>query len=169
MCHIETDKVNRPLKTESRYTIRCGIPRDTIQRQHMWQMHKKYSAVRWNRHDFDDGFDGRYRFVRVVDERGNVAGYASYRVMADEAEILDVVIGPPDRHKGLGSRLVRRLCREAAQKGARSVFLETAATNQAACALYATCGFTPAGIRRGYFSGGLTDAVIMRKIIPCNH
>jgi [ribosomal protein S18]-alanine N-acetyltransferase len=47
----------------------------------------------------------------------------------------------------------------------RSLFIEVAARNDAAQALYRALGFTAAGVRRGYYAqgqDGAEDAIVMR-------
>jgi Fur family ferric uptake transcriptional regulator len=73
------------------------------------------------------------------------------RVAADEAEILTLGVAGERRGLGVGSRLVRKLCRVAGRRGARRLYLEVADGNRAARALYARLGFEESGRRRGYY------------------
>ena len=83
------------------------------------------------------------------------------RIAAEEAEILTLAVAPAARRQGLGRALLLAAMEEAARRGAREMFLEVAAANPAARALYAACGFTEVGLRRGYYAGG-GDALILR-------
>lgn len=89
------------------------------------------------------------------------AGFALARVIADEAEILTIAVAPPLRRQGLASRLLAGVLAEAAARGATTAFLEVAADNAAARALYRSAGFAEAGRRAGYYGAG--DALILRK------
>lgn len=94
-----------------------------------------------------------------------VGGFALAQVAADEAEILTIGIAEGWRRHGLGSRLLEALKRAAERAGARSLFLEVAASNAAALALYAKHGFTESGRRKGYYvrpEGAAEDAIVMR-------
>ena len=87
------------------------------------------------------------------------------QVAADEAEILTIGIAEGWRRHGLGSRLLEALKRAAERAGARSLFLEVAASNAAALALYAKHGFTESGRRKAYYvrpEGAAEDAIVMR-------
>ena len=86
------------------------------------------------------------------------------RVVVDEAELLTIAVDPAQRQQGLGRTLVQDFLAEAARRGAASAFLEVAATNVGALALYRACGFRQTGRRRGYYYGpdGAVDAVLMR-------
>ena len=55
------------------------------------------------------------------------------------------------------------LLAEAERRGARRVLLEVATTNPVAQRLYASAGFDPVGVRRGYYQPSNTDALVMRR------
>lgn len=96
-------------------------------------------------------------------------GFLLGRVVAGEAELLTIAVDPMLRRGGLGRRLTTAFLAQAQQNGAESVFLEVAASNEAARALYAATGFTAAGRRRGYYQrpdGSREDAlVLVRSLI----
>ena len=72
---------------------------------------------------------------------------------------------PASRRQGLGRALVDAAATLAGDQGAEALFLEVAATNSAALALYAQAGFETVGRRPGYYPqpGGLpVDAIVMR-------
>jgi Fur family ferric uptake transcriptional regulator len=80
-----------------------------------------------------------------------VWGFILGRVVADEAEVLALGVARERQRRGIGRRLVEKLCRVAARRGARQLFLEVAEGNVAARALYAGLGFRETGRRRGYY------------------
>lgn len=91
-------------------------------------------------------------------------GFILMRVAADEAEILTLAVRPSARRKGEGARLVGEGVEAAAARGATRIFLEVAADNAAARALYASAGFAEAGRRPGYYAGAdgtRRDALIL--------
>lgn len=89
------------------------------------------------------------------------AGFVLWRVAAGEAEILTIAVLPPWRRAGLGGRLLDAALTAAAAGGAEAMFLEAAADNIAALALYQQTGFCQVGLRKGYYAG--QDAVVMRR------
>ena len=94
------------------------------------------------------------------------AGFILYRRAADEGEIITLAIAPPERRRGLASRLVSVALADMNMGGARRVFLEVADDNTAAIALYEKAGFASAGRRRNYYTapnGRKTDAVILMR------
>jgi [ribosomal protein S18]-alanine N-acetyltransferase len=94
------------------------------------------------------------------------AGFALGRVVADEGELLTLAVDPAARRRGTGRRLLTAFEAEAAARGAASAFLEVAAGNDAARALYLSAGYALTGLRRGYFrdgAGGTDDAQILSR------
>ena len=94
------------------------------------------------------------------------AGFLIGRAVAGEAELLTVAVDPAARRQGTGARLMAAFLAEARVRNAESVFLEVAADNAAARALYSAAGFQPAGVRRGYYrtpQGQPVDALVLRR------
>lgn len=90
------------------------------------------------------------------------------RVAAGEAELLTLAVAPQNRRRGLGARLVSRFTYQARLRAADHAFLEVAANNTPAIALYAAAGFAQQGLRKGYYRApGLipTDALVMSRAL----
>ena len=87
---------------------------------------------------------------------------------AGDAEILTVAVVPEARRKGVGASLVTSAGVAALVRGAASMHLEVAETNDAARALYAKLGYEEAGRRHAYYGGegGSIDAIVMRRSLP---
>ena len=90
------------------------------------------------------------------------------RAAAGEAEILTVGTIPSDRRTGAARALVLAAAAEAHQRGASEMFLEVAANNAPALALYASLGFAAVGRRKGYYVRGASavDAITLRAALP---
>ncbi|MBL8658383.1 MAG: GNAT family N-acetyltransferase [Rhodospirillales bacterium] len=95
------------------------------------------------------------------------AGFALYRLVADEGEILSLGVLPERRRLGVGAALVAAVVRHAAERGVLRLVLEVAADNAAARALYAGAGFAAVGRRRGYYKSSpgqvAVDALILAR------
>ena len=92
-------------------------------------------------------------------------GYCIAMPAADEAHLLNIAVAPEHQKNGLAQRMVRALLDWARGRGARDVWLEVRAGNDAAQRLYLRQGFAPAGRRPGYYpcpDGGREDALLMR-------
>jgi len=96
---------------------------------------------------------------------GAPSGFALARVAADEAEILSLGVLPPYRHRGIARLLLRATAERAGDSGAQRLFLEVAADNHAARALYLREGFARVGRRPCYYrrGAGSVDALILAR------
>lgn len=94
------------------------------------------------------------------------AGFALFRAFAGEAELLTISVLPEARRRGLGARLLAA-CEEGARaRGAARLFLEVAAGNTAARALYERAGYSECGRRKDYYQrpdGSRDDALVLAK------
>ena len=97
-------------------------------------------------------------------------GFALGRVVADEAELLTLAVAPEARRRGQAQQCLQDFEHNSRNMGAARVFLEVAATNAAARALYREAGFDEDGVRKGYYrspTGDVIDAIVMSKaLIP---
>lgn len=92
-------------------------------------------------------------------------GFLIARFTLDEGEILLTGLVPEARRRGHAAHLMRVLLEQARASGIARLFLEHAAGNAAAAALYGRFGFRPTGRRRAYYErrgGGREDAITRR-------
>jgi len=102
----------------------------------------------------------------VVRRAGAVAGFALGRALAGEAELLTLAVTPSARRAGLAIALVEAVAGRAAAAAAQRLYLEVAADNVAALALYRQLGFAQVGARAGYYrraGGGSADALVLAR------
>ena len=95
-------------------------------------------------------------------------GFLIGRVVAGEAEVLTLAVDPAARRLGIGRALMQGFLAAATGRGATRAFLEVAADNGAALALYHKAGFAEVGVRRGYYrqsSGPALDARVLAREI----
>ncbi len=98
----------------------------------------------------------------------NAAGFVICRLAADECEIISIGVTPKRRRSGIATALLGAAIARAHGMGAKSVFLEVAADNQAAAGLYRQQGFARVGGRPDYYRrrhGGRVDAIVLAKEI----
>lgn len=98
--------------------------------------------------------------VGVDGEDGALAAFAVWWRVVDETHLLNMVVAPSARRRGIGGALVAQMLREARARGDAAALLEVRVGNVAAQALYERAGFSRAGLRRGYYADG-EDAVLM--------
>jgi [ribosomal protein S18]-alanine N-acetyltransferase len=105
--------------------------------------------------------------ISAVARRGSrVVGFTLCRLAAEECEVLTCAVEPASRRRGIGRLMLNAAFGEAVRRGGRVVFLEVAADNDAAIALYAERGLRPVGRRRRYYrpvGDVAVDALIMSR------
>ena len=107
-------------------------------------------------------------FALATRSHDGVHGFVLARAIAGEAEILTLAVDPAQRRQGIARALLEAAVAAAVVAGADVMFLEAAADNAAAIALYESAGFTQAGRRRGYYArpnGAAIDALVLRRTI----
>ena len=127
-----------------------------------------FGARAWDAQSFarllkQEGVEALTAFVR-----GELCGMVLYRQAADEGEILTIAVMPAMRRRGIGGRLLASAMTTMMMQGASRLFLEVAADNAAALALYEQAGFERLGMRPGYYAGADgpgRDAVLMVRYL----
>lgn len=100
------------------------------------------------------------RYIALDAPGGGLAGFAGLWLQLDEAHVVNVVVRPELRRRGLGRLLVHALVDMAMRYGMTVATLEVRTENTAARALYRAYGFYEVGDRKAYYRDG-GDAVIM--------
>ncbi|MEL7297163.1 MAG: ribosomal protein S18-alanine N-acetyltransferase [Pseudomonadota bacterium] len=100
----------------------------------------------------------------VVEQEGELRGYAILSVAAGEAHVLNICIAPAFRRRGYALSLLLRLISEARRQRVKTMFLEVRPSNLAATNLYKSIGFSSVGLRRDYYKaagGTREDALVL--------
>lgn len=146
-------------------------PASMVDSSRMAAIHAESFAVGWGRDEIERMvFEGHVADVLVSRALYGeiVTGFAISRVVLDEAELLTVALDPEVRGRGLAAPLLKRHAERARRAGATALFLEVAADNAPALALYRSLGMAEIGRRRGYYppqkgiGTGRRDALTMR-------
>jgi [ribosomal protein S18]-alanine N-acetyltransferase len=98
---------------------------------------------------------------RVMEEEGKLSGLIIFRIMADEAEILNLAVESRRRRQGMASRLIEDLIAASRAAGVKRIFLEVRHSNEAARNFYARMGFTEVGRRRQYYRHPAEDGLVL--------
>jgi len=106
-------------------------------------------------------------FGCIAWENDEPVGFALALDLGGECEILALGVLPERRRAGTGSALLAAIREEALRRRGDSVFLEVAADNAGARALYAVGGFVQIGRRRNYYRrpDGPADALVLHRAI----
>ena len=134
-------------------------PQPTKDAEALAEMHAQAFSHPWNARAMADLLDSG-AFAIAEDD-----GFILVREGGGEAEILTIAVAPHARRKGIGLALIRAAEKALHAHGATSLFLEVAADNKAALALYERAHFEPVAVRPGYYlreGGPPMDAQILR-------
>ena len=86
-----------------------------------------------------------------------------HRYSADEREITNFAVDPDFRRMNVGSMMLGRILSDGEKRDVKYGYLEVRVGNLAAIKLYKKFGFNEVGLRKNYYSGINTDAIIMMK------
>jgi len=146
-------------------TPRPAAPADT---EALADVHASAFASPWSSEDIAQMMSARGAFGLVVDAPpGGIAGFILCRVIAGETEVLTLAVRPEHRRGGVGGALLTA-AEAIASSTAKAMFLEAAADNAAAIALYESAGYVVVGRRASYYarpSGAGADAMVMRRAL----
>ena len=110
---------------------------------------------------------GAARVYALRGPGGSIAAFCTCWFVLDELHINTIAVDPPLRRSGLARRLMNELMRLAAAEGIRRILLEVRRSNEPAQRLYERLGFAVAGIRRGYYTHPVEDALVLtRQLLP---
>lgn len=88
-------------------------------------------------------------------------GFAVWRNVADEAEIITIGVAPDARRNGIASAMLVIIEKNIKNQGVKKIFLEVASNNIAGKKLYENNGYKVVGMRPKYYDG--IDAILMAK------
>jgi [ribosomal protein S18]-alanine N-acetyltransferase len=90
-----------------------------------------------------------------------VVGFAGIMFSGADAHVTTIAVDPAWRRRGVATRLMLVMARQAIERQAEAMTLEVRVSNDAAIALYERFGFKVAGTRKNYYSDLKEDAAVM--------
>lgn len=92
-----------------------------------------------------------------------ILGYAVFRRIADELQILKLGVAKANHRQGIARFLLKTCVDSPVLEGTEVAFLEVRENNKAAISLYQQAGFRLIGKRRRYYPDTNEDALMMMK------
>jgi ribosomal-protein-alanine N-acetyltransferase len=90
-----------------------------------------------------------------------IIGYAGLMMSLTDGHVTTIAVDPAWQRSGIGTRLLLAVAREGVERGAVALTLEVRLSNRGAQELYRRFGFTPVGVRKGYYADTGEDALVM--------
>jgi tRNA threonylcarbamoyladenosine biosynthesis protein TsaB len=128
------------------------------------ELHAQCFADAWGEAEFAKLLATPGTAAWLANDRDEATGFVLVRQAADEVEVLSLGTRPAARRRGIARHLMSTV--SGAFPGSRAIFIEVAADNGPARALYHSLGFFDAGTRKAYYArpgGNRLDAIVMRK------
>lgn len=108
--------------------------------------------------------DPATRALAAIDGAGAPIGFAIWRALPDDAELMTIGVTHAARQRGVGRSLLAATISAAMAVGSVRLLLEVAVDNRAALALYFRAGFAEIGRRRRYYRDGRDALVLARPL-----
>jgi len=100
-------------------------------------------------------------YVVAENTEGHIVGFCGMWLVMDESHITNVAVTECIKGRGIGEGLMREAIRVAKEHEVVLMTLEVRVSNVIAQNLYRKLDFKNGGIRKGYYSDNLEDALVM--------
>ena len=131
--------------------------------EQVMEIERELFHVPWIREGFFTFLTREDAMFLVVEEKEQILGYCGLLMVLDEGDITNVAVRRDRQKEGIGNFLMESLIRLAAERGVTTIHLEVRVGNDRAIRLYERNGFTRDGIRKGYYSDPIEDALLMTR------
>lgn len=134
---------------------------------HFWvarlvEIDSTWNPKAWSERLFTRELAEPFADVRGLFSNDHLVGYLIAHIVLNEAHIVSLGLDPSWRGRGGGRFLLEDFLRSSRAQGVTILTLEVRVSNIPARALYESCGFQVAGLRRHYYSDNNEDAITMR-------
>ncbi len=129
----------------------------------MLKIEKKSFNSHWNKQTFFDELSAENGYYLAVKDKGRMMGYSGFRHVLDEAHITTLAVHHKFRKKGIGTKLIEQLMKDAKAQGIKKLYLEVRQSNMPAQKIYKKLGFKVIDRRREYYQHPVEDALVMQN------
>jgi ribosomal-protein-alanine N-acetyltransferase len=131
--------------------------------EQVMEIEKDLFHVPWTKEGFFTFLTRDNAMFLVVEEKGQILGYCGLLMVLDEGDITNVAVRKDRQREGIGNFLLESVIHLAAERGVTTIHLEVRVSNETAIRLYERAGFTRDGLRKGYYSDPVEDALLMTR------
>ncbi len=107
--------------------------------------------------------DAVFLVIEENRKQKEILAYAGALLVLDECDITNVAVRRDRQKEGIGGFLMEGMSRLLSERGIRKIHLEVRSSNASAIRLYERKGFVRDGLRKGYYTGPVEDAILMTK------
>ena len=119
-------------------------------------------AARWQASSIDLALrTGALAWIAEYNE--DLVGLILVRIAADEMEILNLAVAPPQRRNGVATRLLMQSIRHATKLGVKKAYLEVRSANDGGREFYVAHRFRVCGCRENYYTAPVDDALLLSR------
>ena len=105
----------------------------------------------WSAVDIRTVLEGQGGLAVIAKQGDDVSGFALFRHVLDEAELITLAVDPACQRKGIARQLLDAGIGYLSKQACTSIFLEVRSDNRPAIILYERHGFIRSGLRKGYY------------------
>jgi ribosomal-protein-alanine N-acetyltransferase len=120
-------------------------------------------SVPWTKEGYFTYLTRKDTMFLVVEEKGQILGYCGLLMILDEGDVLNVAVRSDRQKEGIGNFLMESMIRLSGEIGIRIYHLEVRSSNERAIRLYERIGFQRDGLRKGYYTDPVEDAILMSR------
>lgn len=124
------------------------------------EIEKQSEFSHWTKQMFLSEFENKFSYFKFISNDNKILGFIIYRIVFDEAEILDIVVDKSFRGLKIGKYLLNFAINDIKSKNCKVIFLEVHQNNIIAQNLYRSVGFKQYSIRKQYYDK--FDAILMK-------
>ena len=103
-------------------------------------------------------------FIVAKKQNDEIVGFAGFKAIIDEADIMNIVVNKNYRNQGIGTFLLNNLISYAQKLKLCTITLEVNEKNLPAISLYKKFNFEKLGIRKNYYNGTDNGIIMSKKI-----
>lgn len=117
----------------------------------------------WNPNILKEELQCNNSYFILAKFKDEIIGFAGFKILVDDADIMNIVVKKNFRSKGIGSLLLKNLIDLFRSLSLNSINLEVNESNFVAIELYKKFGFKEISVRKNYYPNN-KSAIIMRLI-----
>jgi ribosomal-protein-alanine N-acetyltransferase len=125
------------------------------------ELERKAFTCPWTRGMYERELEKRESCYLTISVDGTIIAYGGVLLLLEEAHVMTMAVMHENRRKGIATRLLLEMIRNAEVMGARFITLEVRVSNDPAIELYKKFGFQIMGERKHYYMDNLENALIM--------